>query len=248
MSEATVTGSDGTTVVRPRGRPPRITFDEVVDAAGALAPKDLTVQSVADHLGVTRSAIYHYVDSADDLVRLTVQHADPPFGIDDLDDATWQAWLTDFARGCRRWRLGQDELALRAVVTPHELPWLLDLVDHGIAVLVRAGFTADTAAHALHFVAGLIWINTHDEIVARHSEDGRHPQAGDIAAAVRTRRDQLPHLIAGPGVRAFADPSERFEREIGWAIDALAVHLTRQDPSCARPDLCPEPHPRELTS
>ncbi len=57
---------------RSRGRPNRIDLDAIADAALELASEGvdaLTVQRVADKLGVQRSAIYHYLDSRDALLR-----------------------------------------------------------------------------------------------------------------------------------------------------------------------------------
>lgn len=231
MAEHTGPLADTTGKARSRGRPPRISRAEVVEAAGALDPDELTVQAVADRLGVTRSAIYHYVDSSEDLLRLTVRHADAPFGPDDLDETSWRAWLSGFATECRRWRLAQGEAVHRVVITPTDLPWLLEVVDHGIAVLEDAGFAPTVAGHALHFVAGLVWINTHDEIVARTSAEGRHPQGREIATAVAGQADRLPHLAGYRGEGPFGDSDARFAREIGWALDALQIQLDREGPS-----------------
>lgn len=212
---------------RGRGRPPVITREQVVDAATRIGLQHLTVQAVADELGVTRAAIYHYVDGVDDLRRLAAYETVPRFAVLRGDHQSWHDWVRAFARACRAWRLEQGDVLLQVTVDPAQLDWFLVIVDEGIDVLVRAGFSEVGAGHALHFVGGVVWINTQDEIIARSSPDGRHPQASEVARTVADQDHELSHVRRNVTGVAFADPDARFERELRWVIDALEVELAR---------------------
>ena len=57
---------------RTRGRPPRISQDQIVAAARSVATRDLTMQAVADALGVSRKALHYYVGDREGLLTLMV--------------------------------------------------------------------------------------------------------------------------------------------------------------------------------
>jgi AcrR family transcriptional regulator len=219
--------SDVAAAPRRRGRPSQITLDQVVRAAAEIGLEDLTVQAVADHLGVTRAAVYHYVESTEELRRLAAYGLLPSFEliVGDLD--TWQDWLRAFAAAGRSWRLQHAHLLAQVSVGVSELPWMLVVIDEGIDRLMKAGFTSERAGHALQFVGGLLWINSHDEIVARQSPGGRHPQAVAMERSLHRSDLNLRHIPDNVELLAFSDPEGRFRREVEWAISALELDLAQ---------------------
>jgi AcrR family transcriptional regulator len=214
---------------RRRGRPPQITLDQVVRAAAEIGLEDLTVQAVADHLGVTRAAVYHYVESTDELRRLAAYGLLPAFELIVADLETWQDWLRAFAAAGRKWRLENAHLLEQLSIGVSELPWMLVVLDEGIDRLLKAGFSLNRAGHALQFVGGLLWINSHDEIVARQAPGGRHPQAVAMQRSVHRSDLNLEHIPDNVDLLAFANPDDRFRREIEWAISALELELSQSD-------------------
>jgi hypothetical protein len=90
----------------------------------------------------------------------------------------------------------------------------------------------------LQFIAGLVWINTQDELVASRSPGGRHPQAVKLGTSLEHSDLELHHLTPELAERAFRDPDARFQREIDWAITALEselAHLRRGQVGLAKP-------------
>ena len=67
-----MTGSAMTAVARRRGRPPRVSRDELVDAAIAVMRAEpdepLTVARVAEQAGVSTMALYRHFRDRDELV------------------------------------------------------------------------------------------------------------------------------------------------------------------------------------
>lgn len=207
---------------RGRGRPPQITRQQVADAAARLGPAGLTVQAVADELGVTRAAIYHYVDDVDELRRLAAYARGAPFAaLVDGEVGSWQDWLRDFARATRAWRLAHGEPYLVLSLEGPGTNQFLIVIDRAIGVLIGAGFAPGRARYAFQFLVGMVWINAQDELTDRAAAPRDRPPL----RAMPRDRSKLPDL---PNIRAAAeevtwwgDPDERFERELDWVINAL---------------------------
>jgi AcrR family transcriptional regulator len=174
----------------------------VAEAAARLGPAGLTVQAVADALGVTRAAIYHYVGDVEELRQLAAYAGDPPLPATAADDAdrSWQDRLRDFARATRAWRLDHGEPYLVLAVDGPGTDRFATVIDRAIGVLVEAGFSPGRARHAFQFLVGVVWINAQDELTDR---------PGGTAAW-------------------WLDPDARFERELDWVIHALEQEV---DPS-----------------
>jgi len=167
----------------------------VAEAAARLGPAGLTVQAVADELGVTRAAIYHYIDDVDELRRMAAYARGAPFvALLEDDERSWQDWLRDFARATRAWRLAHGEAYLVLSLEGPGANQFRVVIDRAIGVLTGAGFTPRRARYAFKFLVGMVWINAQDELTDR---------------------------AAAEEVTWWGDPDQRFERELEWVIQAL---------------------------
>lgn len=140
-----LTGSKRTVV--QRGRPRQISRDRIVSAARELAPEGLTMQAVADALGVDPKALNYHVGDRDalrELVALDVFES-ALRRIDVLENLDWRDALRGYARALR-----DAVVELGVLVTYFRLPasglGALEPVEHVLRVMVDAGFTADEAA------------------------------------------------------------------------------------------------------
>ncbi|RKS76271.1 TetR family transcriptional regulator [Actinomadura pelletieri DSM 43383] len=100
----------------PRGRPPALTLDQIVEAAVEVADEialtegieALSMRRVANRLGVGTMTLYRYVPAKSELLDLmldrVVEVPDPTCDID--DETGWREILTEEARGY--WRLCLD--------------------------------------------------------------------------------------------------------------------------------------------
>ena len=166
----------------------------MADAAARLGPAGLTVQAVAAALGVTRAAIYHYVDDVEELRRLAAYARGAPIAAVLEDEGrSWQDRLRDFARATRAWRLAHGEPYLVLSVDGLGTGPFLTVIERAIDVLIEAGFSPGRARHAFQFLVGMVWINAQDELTERPD----------------------------PKAAWWLDPDERFERELEWVIQAL---------------------------
>src|SRR3954469_17552760 len=82
---------------RRRGRPPRISQDQIADAALEVGLSELTLRAVADHLGVTVAALYHHVDGKDALLRLAADRSARRLTVPEDHGQHWAVWLLEWA-------------------------------------------------------------------------------------------------------------------------------------------------------
>jgi len=94
--------SPSDTTARRRGRPARIGRDDIVDAALAVGLDALSIQAVADRLGVSAAALYSHVAGRDEIVQLAHDRLRARLAAVAPDQDRWDGWLRAFAVGVRR--------------------------------------------------------------------------------------------------------------------------------------------------
>lgn len=224
-----------------RGRRPKVSVDDVVDAAIELADRDglaaLSMRALAEQLGVGVMTLYSYVASRDDLVVLMFDQVLgrtelPPHEGDlrarltrvaEVQLADWRAhpWLLDVV-GVRPW-LGPNvadryEWQLSAVEGIG-----LDDVEMDQAVTLVVGF-ATNIARAEHAVrqaerrsgmTDLEWWEDNAEELGRVMAAREYPIAGRVGSA------------AGEAYQAGTDPSRELEFGLARILDGIEAHLSR---------------------
>lgn len=226
-----------------RGRPPKVSVDEVVDAAIGLADRDgldaLSMRTLAEQLGIGAMTLYSYVASRDDLVVLMFDQVLgrtelPPMTGDlrarltlvaEVQLADWRAhpWLLDVV-GIRPW-LGPHvadryEWQLSAVEGVG-----LDDVEMDQAITLVVGFATNVvrAEHAVRQAerqsgqTDLEWWEANGEELGRVMESRAHlyPIAGRVGQA------------AGEAYQAGTDPNRELEFGLARIIDGIEAHLAR---------------------
>ncbi len=204
---------------RGRGRPPRLTQDQIVDAARIIVQREgfsaLTMRRLAESIGSTPMALYGHVDDKDDLILLILDAEAQEMEWPELPDqprdriivaATFiHATLVD-----RPWAL--------EATWPGELFALavLPLAEAILAAFVESGLTTTAAAHAYRSV----WFLITGEVRARH-----HP-TGSVAKSRLTRIN--PETT--PYVDAFASGWQDTNRtyDVTHAITVLVDGLLEQ--------------------
>lgn len=224
-----------------RGRRPKVSVDDVVDAAIELADRDglaaLSMRTLAEQLGVGAMTLYSYVASRDDLVVLMFDQVLgrtelPPHEGDlrarltrvaEVQLADWRAhpWLLDVV-GVRPW-LGPNvadryEWQLSAVEGVG-----LDDVEMDQAVTLVVGF-ATNIARAEHAVrqaerqsgmTDLEWWEDNAEELGRVMAARDYPIAGRVGSAV------------GEAYQAGTDPRRELEFGLARILDGIEAHLSR---------------------
>ncbi|GAA1963566.1 TetR/AcrR family transcriptional regulator [Amycolatopsis minnesotensis] len=200
-----------------RGPRPTLTLDAIAGAGIGIADADglaaVTMQRVADALGVTKMALYRYVPGKDELVALMVDRgigAPPRHEADD-----WRACLTEwalhlFGRFHRHpWALGATVGA--RVLGPHELDWMEQAVAALDGTGLGGGERLDVAATLAGHVRGIA------QQAAAVPDGPEAAMATGIGAILRGRETRFPALTAAFGSAA----------EEGTGDNALEFGLAR---------------------
>lgn len=203
---------------RRPGRPARINRQMIVDAARSLDREDLTLQAVADRLGVDRKALSYYVTGRQELVDLVATQtiSEELGGLELPED--WSAAIHTWAEATRRVMIREGSMAL---VIDH-LPGggILTSLDALLQRLLDAGFDAVTAGRALYCLTRIVFAGARDTLlVERH---GAHPTTAEVARILADLpSDRLPHLRRLP----FADDPLRGGEQARFDIDLIVAGL-----------------------
>ncbi|SHN47701.1 TetR/AcrR family transcriptional regulator C-terminal domain-containing protein [Cryptosporangium aurantiacum] len=190
----------GAATGRRRGRPPRIDRARIVAAARELDPETLTMQAVAERLGVDRKALNYHVNDRERLLELVASDAlATRLGSLQLPhDGDWQDAVRVYTRAMRDAMIGIGALFdyVRMPLSGGEAA--LASVEGLLQVLVRAGFTADEAGRTVALLAELLVSSARDAVlIERH---GVHPQLVEVRRVL----DAAP-ADAMPGLRGLRD-------------------------------------------
>ncbi len=193
---AEVAGVGGDVVApRTRGRPARISRERILAAARTISPEALTMQKVADVLGVDPKALNYHVRDRDGLRQLVVldvfeselRRVKIPGGGD------WRDVVRAYVHALR-----DATIKLGALATAIHLPGTeglgaLDPVESVLQALVDAGLDIEGAGRALTFISELAYAAGRDAL--RLAENPVHPDVPGISTALRSvAADDFPVL------------------------------------------------------
>ncbi len=135
------------------GRPPRIDRAAIAAATAQIPPGELTLRSVAEHLGVSVPSLYHYVLGKEDLLKLAAEHAALRLILPVDHGQHWAVWFYEWAVFIRH-AFAEDPVLLKHYVDGAVSADLLARhVDATIGLCGRQGFSALEALRANQLVA-----------------------------------------------------------------------------------------------
>ncbi|WP_260508882.1 TetR/AcrR family transcriptional regulator C-terminal domain-containing protein [Mycolicibacterium farcinogenes] len=209
-----------------RGRPPRIDQKQIVAAARALAPGALTMQAVADALGVDRTTLHYYVGDRDGLLELVVadlfetelRSIELPTG------AGWQEVLRAYGNAIRQGvlKLGVTATSFRLRGTSGAAS--LALAEQVLQALTEGGFTTDDAGRALTLVSGLAMSAAHD--VLGSAESRLHHQTPEVVRALKDLPSSDFPLLSGVVADRSVDAGAA-ARDFDFNLDIVVAGLER---------------------
>ncbi|KUI22912.1 TetR family transcriptional regulator [Mycobacterium sp. GA-1285] len=211
---------------RTRGRPARISRDQIVAAARDVASADLTMQAVADALGVSRKALHYYVGDREGLLTLVVadlfERELTSVELPDGDDwrAVLRAYTVAFRNGLIQVGAATDFTRLRGIGAAAALA----LADRVLDALLSAGFTPDTARYGLTAASNIAQSAAHSS--AAQTPSGVHRHRAETSAALESEPDDTyPALRA---VLASAEPKRHdAEHQFDFEVEVLIAGLER---------------------
>lgn len=219
---------------RTRGRPPRISRDQIVVAARSVAASDLTMQAVADALGVSRKALHYYVGDRAGLLTLMVldQFERELAPVELPTDDGWRATLRTYAMAFRDGliRVGiQDSVTDFAQLGGLSTAAALALADRVLDALLSAGLDPDSARHGLTAASNIAQSAAQTVLAATGSGAHRH-RAGTTEALLREPQDTYPALrrVLESAPATEHDAQTQFDFELGVVIAGLERILKRE--------------------
>jgi AcrR family transcriptional regulator len=209
-----------------RGRPPRITREQIVRAARD-AGGEPRMSEVARALDVAPGALYHHVRDRDELLELVAAQVLDETAFDDWAppaDAPWQEFVRAYGLAFRSAILANPG-ALRYVrLTTTTTAKRLEQVDRLVGALRAAGFSLHDVSHAVQLVNLLVCGEAWERALA--SREGGEPQFAEFEQAMAEHPGQLANLapLADPAARPDADS------QFGFALDCLIAGLAARRP------------------
>jgi TetR/AcrR family transcriptional regulator, tetracycline repressor protein len=169
---------------RTRGRPARITRERILSAARGIAPEALTMQKVADLLGVDPKALNYHVGDRDGLRQLVavdvfeteLRRVEMPAHGD------WQDAVRAYMHALREAIIKLGVLALSIHLPGAHGVGALGPVESVLQALVNAGLEVEDAGRALTFVTDMAYIAGRDAL--RSAESPVHPEVPPLATAL----------------------------------------------------------------
>jgi AcrR family transcriptional regulator len=211
------------TVRRKVGRPARLSRDAIIAAAHELGYDNLTMQTVADHLGVSVPSLYHYVRGKDDLLRLAAEASAERIQIPRDHGQHWAVWLYEWAMYNRDAFVAQPGLVRQFMEGMIASERTADSLDRALGTLVNRGFTIYEAWSAYGIVSEFAIGAAVGEIREREATaEGRSAVAEFQRVLADRGRNELPHL------RALLEPaltagSSSFEANLVTVLRGIAA-------------------------
>lgn len=223
-------------VKRRPGRPRLIDRRKIVDAALELEASGhvLSMQAVADRLGVPRGTLYHHVADREEMVALVaVARLEEAFDESWMPapDAGWRTWVSAFAHVMRDALIAHgtpvDHVLLEGVAGQRQLAQ----VEHVLEAMVRDGFTAASAVRALGVVAEIVSANARTVFVqrAQHAHGTETHKA--FTAMLRGRTDYPTPLLAAGVPDEQPDQDEQFATLLKVALEGIAAVFLAERPT-----------------
>ncbi|GAA1708485.1 TetR/AcrR family transcriptional regulator C-terminal domain-containing protein [Isoptericola hypogeus] len=164
-----------------------LTLPRIVEAARSLDPDALTMQALADHLGVDRKALNHHVSDRDTLLGLVALDAfTSTFSAVDIAAHTgWQDACRSYARGFTDSAVAAGVLAERIRLTDAYVTKVLEPTEAVLQTMVAAGFDDETAMRTLSALTNICLAHARDVVLASRSNTS--PRAAILRDALHER-------------------------------------------------------------
>jgi AcrR family transcriptional regulator len=213
-------------VHRGRGARAGIDRSRIAETARSLEPRSLTVQAVADELGVDRKAIHYHVSDREGLLRLAAQATfQSHFAAFTLDPASdWREAVASWARAIRDSLIATGSLADYFRLARGADDPLLGSIDALLRILLDAGFAEKTALRGLVFLTGLAIGSARDIVI--HQAEGGHPQMAEVARALSEAPSGVfPTLRSVGETRPIGYEPEQFDFNLRVFVQGMEQEL-----------------------
>ncbi|HEY0186025.1 MAG TPA: hypothetical protein VGC67_00920 [Cellulomonas sp.] len=222
------------TLRRPRGRGERAGLDlgTILEAARRFEPNALTMQSVADVLGVDRKALNYHVSSRENLLDLVAEEIfREEFSAVRIEpDAAWSDACRTYALGFARAVIAAGSLGSRLRITGLSATQLLKPAEALLGKLIAAGADDATALRLLVLLSNTALSHALDASLA--AGEGERPRPRFLRQSLREAPgEQFDHLarIAADSIDTYGP--EQLEFAISVVVGGAVQLLGASDPA-----------------
>jgi AcrR family transcriptional regulator len=204
------------------GRPPRISREQIAEAAHDIGIANLSLKSVAERLGVSVASLYHHIEGRDELMRLAAESTATKAQVPEDQGQHWAVWLSHWAVRIHRGFLDQPELLGQYLDGAVSVEVIAENVDTVFALLGRQGFDITEASRAYEII-NAVAIGSALSATREH----RAQKAGRSLVAEYRRMlaqhgpDEFPHIREWLALRK-TTPSPSFEDRLTTVLAGIA--------------------------
>ncbi|MCD9624332.1 TetR/AcrR family transcriptional regulator [Rhabdothermincola salaria] len=230
---------------RRTGRPPRISRDQIVDAAVEIGLRDLTLKAVADRLDVSVAALYHHVSGKDDLLRLAADSSAGRLRLPEDVGQHWAVWLLEWAVYTREAFVADPALLDHFIDADISAEVMAPRIEVILAALSRQGFSATEARAAYELVSaqaiGSAVAAIRDDRAWRRGDPPPRVALGSLA---HRSPAELPVIRALTETDPVPEPTVAFAEQLRPVLLGIAVHRG-DDPQSVAEVLAEKPTDRD---
>ncbi|MTD55605.1 hypothetical protein [Amycolatopsis pithecellobii] len=180
---------------RRQGIKAGLDLPQILSAASAIAPDELTMQAVADRLGVDRKAVNHHVSDRETLLRLVAVDAyTRSFAAVSIPaDCDWREASRIYGHGIASAVIALGPLARHVRVGASADALLLTVTEAVLARYVQAGFDLETGLRALSMLSDICEAYAHG--VVGMAQDGAGKRDLWLREVLRDLPEQHPRYL-----------------------------------------------------
>ncbi len=216
------------------GRPSQVSLEQIFAAISAIGLGNLTLQAVAEALGVTSPALYRLVDGREDLIEKYVAEVMERFPAPAYHGEGWSSWAARYAHALLEMYAAVPGLADYSIRRTPTAQNVLDRHETSIKAAKESGFDEISALYVtraiIEFVAG--WVARSERRDAFERELKVHPDVAFRKHVVAEKGGRYPHLRASLEAVSQLESSHRFD----FTLRALIAGLTSTLDAAARPE------------
>jgi TetR/AcrR family transcriptional regulator, tetracycline repressor protein len=228
VHEEAAAGSKG----RKRGGTLRISREGILDAAKKFDPQTITMQAVADELGVDRKALNYHVTDRDGLLRLVAadvfesnfmeafyRHFDVA---ESVQPGVWRKAMYAWASAVRDGLAAAGVLANYFVINSDNLS-VFEPAEIVLQQMQGAGFDATSASRGLIFMTHFAMGVGRDEVLRKQL--GTHPQSAEVHRLLdppgEAERFEALRVMMSADLNSADDAQAQFDFEIDIFIRGM---------------------------
>jgi TetR/AcrR family transcriptional regulator, tetracycline repressor protein len=218
VAKKRVVPSAGSAARRRPGKRAGLDLAQIIKSARALDPRMLTMQAVADDLGVDRKALNHHVFDRETLLRLVAQEAFvETFSAVELSTrASWQDACRLYALGYADSVIATGVLVDHLEVSPALVTRFLQTTEALTAKLISAGFSDEAAVRALALLSNICTAFARDAISVAQS--GKRRRQLMLRSALAERSESTFVNLS----RIAVAPADTYGRpQLSWSVEVF---------------------------